>query len=256
MVKISRITVIGRKYIHLENGNFFDKYTGIQQRCSGLRIWLPLQGSHVKDVKLIKEANEARRWFARILDNNEVAVDIYRNVKNANNLDCRKPFNYLTDKERDSIKNETIGFIRANYRRPDWCGHPYPFNGCFGCEKMLMGKKIKKSECFLKCRFYVPVIRHEIYHRLRMLASLSVAQLNSFLSIIDYQSIETGERDPTVREITLLDYLYGMKDWTLEQVQFFIQSKATERKDDPFLNEYGNMIKKKLNYEKKKNIKL
>lgn len=249
--EVSRIAAIGPKLVRLENGKKFIKDTGEQLKTEKLKIWKSAENCNITEFKKHKEANEARRWFQKMLDTDEIAINLFRNAANKTSIDRRKPFNLATEEEIKAMKEQSIKFIKSNYKSPEWCGHPNPFSGCFGCEPMLMGAKIRKNICFERCRFYVPTQKHEIFHRLRSLAGLTQAQMNVFLDIVDYQDIESGNRDATAREISMLEYVFGMEEWTLEQVRFFLQS-IVKGKDDPFINEYGKFIKERLNYGKQK----
>ena len=231
---------------YLANGKKFECGTGLECNTDESYIWEPITSETKAFIRRRQTANKARKWFKKILELDNIVLDLYRRLNT--NSDIRRCYNYLTQEERESLKTQTVSYIKKNYRQPYWCGHQNAFEGVFGCEKLIKGEVVSPGKCLL-CPCYVQSRTYDVWRRLRTLASIPTAKINQYLQIYDYEDIEMGNREPTEKEMTLLKHLFGMDQWTIEECQFFLNTidSYEKKRDDPMFKKWGDTVKYKVN---------
>ena len=246
-VRVSWIYKIEDGIAYLWNHKRFYIETGLECNDEEDILWQPLTPEVRQEYANQKKAKEFRKWFRKILEMDDMVITLYRQIQNKTTIDLRKYIQNISFYERQALMPNTIGFLKANYRQPYWCGHQHAFDGPFGCRQLLTGKKVTENTC-LTCEYYVRDKQYDFYRRLRLLAGVSQQQVGSFLGCNDYGKIETGERRPTDIELSRLQYLFSTEEWTVEQVKYFWEtidhqgSKVT----DPFYKKFGDIIQSKL----------
>lgn len=231
---------------YLANGKSFEISTGLECDTDESYIWEPLSPETAAYIQIREQAGRARRWVRKIMELDDVAIEIHQRLNT--NMDTRRHYNDLTPDERDSLKKQTVTYLKKNYKQPYWCGHQNAFEGVFGCKRLITGRMVTPSKCLL-CPSYVQPKIYEILARLRNLAMIPVLKMNQFLEIFDYTEIEMGNRAPTEREMSLLKHLFAMDQWTIEECAYFLDTIGTEkRKEDPIFKKWGDMVRSRINY--------
>lgn len=231
---------------YLANGKRFEVGTGLECDTDESYIWEPCTPETSYFIKRRNKANKARKWFKRVTELDEVAINLQLQLNT--DSDLRRYYHHISKEERDSLKDQTVAYIRKNYKQPYWCGHQQAFEGIFGCKKLISGEYVSAASCML-CNCYVRPYIYKIWERLRVLAKITPLQMNKYLHSIDYESVEMGCREPTEKEFILLKSLFGMDKWTMRQCEFFLDTEGTEnRKDDPYIKKWGEDIRAKVNF--------
>lgn len=241
----SKVKKIGPKLIYLENGKKIYRDTGIDTK--GKNVWQPLEGEALHEWEVINYRLDAKKWLKRTHEDEIAAVRLY-NLMNNTKGDRRKYYNETTQPEREALKDKKISYLRKMYRQPNWCGNQNAMLGVIGCDKIMMGEKITPQSCW-KCNYFIQGESPLRYHRLRVLAGLTIREINEYLGITDYDRIESGERQATTIENEMLHDLFIIDGITVEQVQMLIQTmsdKDKQRRYDPFFKKYGFAIYNKL----------
>lgn len=242
----SHITHIEDGIAYLANGLSFETSTGLECNTEESYIWQPMTPETKAFIQVREQAGRARRWVRKVMELDEVAIEIHHRLNTA--YDTRRYYHHLSPDERGELKKQTISYIKKNFKQPYWCGHQNALDGVFGCERLIQGWMVTPSKC-LTCPCYVQPKRYEVLARLRNLAMISILRMNQYLETNDYQEIEMGNREPTARELILLEHLFSMDDWTIEECQYFIDTIGTEkRKDDPIFKKWGDMVRKRVNF--------
>jgi hypothetical protein len=222
-------------------------HTGEELESEVFKVWLPLDSEAKIKLHRSAMAKKARKWFKKMMELDDTTLDIYKRIFNPTNIDFRREIQTISDPERYRLKEQSVQWVKENYKPPHWCGHPNALSGVFGCTKLMELPRVKRGECMM-CECYVEAKRYEVIRRLRMLSRVTVRQMNMYLEISDYEDIELGNREPTQKEVALINYLFAMDDWTIEEVRYFNNTIAGEdRFTDPMVIRYGNMVRNKIN---------
>lgn len=258
-VKITTAEIVeisdDREYAILSNGKKINPITGRQ--IGTKRYWYPMNCAD-ESVKKYMLATKARNWFKKMLSVDEIAVNLYRKLIKKTSIDTRAYYHLMTDEAKKAINSVDISFLKDNYKQPDWCCNMNALNGCLGCEHLILGKVKKPQNCFFCMYFIRP--RLEKYRRLRLLMGLTIPFCNQMLGISDYAAIESGERPATQRELNIMEAMFNINSWSLDQVKtYFRTTNEGNRTSDPVYLQFGHLINNKINiskiYEDKKNIK-
>lgn len=229
----------------LSNGKQIDISTGLEIGIDDDRIWGVITPEIEQEIKIREKAGKARSWIKRFISLDDKALLVYSIFKRHENESNYKTYLHnLDEKQKLALRTDTIRNIKANFDKPYWCSNDDALNGVFGCKKLLSSLKIKESHC-LHCEHYKLSRKWDIYRRLRILAGLTIKEVGVFLKINDYANIENGFRNPTNQELLMLQSLYGVDNWSVEQVLDFMDTEkdTIRKKTDPFFKRWGDVVK-------------
>lgn len=196
----------------LSNGRKIDIVTGRQDTSK--IFWHPWDDKD-EELQTYHLAGKARKWFKKMLSVNEIAVNMYKKMVKKFPVDTRAYYHRLSPDAIELMDGVDTGFLKDNYRQPDWCCNPNALNGPLGCRHLLLGKIKKESNCIF-CRYCIP-LHMDNYRRLRLISGLSVQVCNAMLGISDYDRLESGERPPTQRELNIMATMFNINDWSLQE---------------------------------------
>ena len=242
---VSHIKEIRDGIAYLANGKSFDATTGLECDTEESYIWEPLTEESKAYIQRREQAGRARRWFRKILELDEVAIELHQRMNT--DIDTRRYYHHLSPDERLDLEKQTVCYLKQNFKQPYWCGHQNALDGVFGCERIIQGWVVSPNKCFL-CPSYINPRKYELFGRLRMLAMIPVLKMNQYLQINDYEQIEMGNREPTEKELNMLLHLYNMNDWSMQECRYFLDTiSAEKRKEDPMFKKWGDMVRFKVN---------
>lgn len=247
--RVSKFCRVKDGVVYLKNGVEIDEATGQELGTDDVRLWNPVTDEFKARRNVEKVAYQARKWFRKIMEIDDLTVTLYRRLNTEGTVDTRGYIHDLYVDDKRALRKQTVAFIKTHYRQPYWCGNQNALNGVFGCRKLMFDKKVTENKC-LTCEFYVRDKTYDIYRRLRLLAGLKKEDVVKFTGIEDYTKIETGERRPNGKEMTMLQNLYGVDDWSMEQIEEFWDSREqTRRASDEWYKKYGTVLEDRINTE-------
>lgn len=218
----------------------------------GEKYWYPSYEDQ-RFIDKFKLAQKARRWLRAMMQSDDIAILLWRQLHSKTGMYHKGYFHELSDSDRNTLGKYNMYEIQNYFCQPRWCGNNLAMSGAIGCRKLLTGK-IKKHHHCIFCKYHVPPHNINIA-RIRNLLGIRTQFMTTALGDTEYDLIESGEKTPTDQQINYIKEILGIDRWTLDQVDRFHRTPATEDVKDDVLGEESKYINLEFNSKTFKNEK-